>query len=352
VRVQMRLLTTCGLALVLCGGALEEKGWRQARDVRPFSFPNDHGAHPEYRIEWWYYTGNLAAADGQRFGYQLTFFRIGVDSKPENPSRWAVRDLYMAHLAVTDVHRQQFQFADRINRAGVGWAGADSGTLNVWNKEWRAYLDEKGLHQLHAHEAGIGVDLALASEAPPVLHGDRGLSRKGDRTGNATYYYSITRLDTSGAIVLDGKTIPVHGLSWMDHEFGTSFLQEGQQGWDWVSIQLDDGSSGGTWKDSHGVCFGLQAGDFELQPMRLWHSQASRAIYPVEWKIHLPGKRLDLAVRAVVDNQELRPSHSEGIVYWEGAIEVSGKHEEKAVKGRGYLEMTGYAGPPLSGLVR
>ena len=363
------LLAVCGLALVLCGGASSRQEWRQAVGVRPFSFPQDHGAHPEYRIEWWYYTGNLAAADGKMFGYQLTFFRIGADRKPENPSRWAVRDLFMAHLAVTDVNRRQFHFADRINRAGIGWAGADSGTLNVWNKGWRAYLDKEGVYRLRAREAGIGVDLALAPETAPVLHGDRGLSRKGSQAGNATYYYSITRLETRGSIVLDGKKIPARGLSWMDHEFGTSFLEEGQQGWDWASIQLDDGSdlmlyqlrrengrrdprSRGTLRDSSGVNFELHSDNFELQPGRIWRSQASGAAYPVEWKIRAPGRRLDLAVRAVVDDQELLTSQSAGIVYWEGAIEVSGKHDGKAVKGRGYLEMTGYAGPPLGGLMQ
>ena len=221
----------------------ERGSWRSADPGYTLVFPRDHAAHPDYRIEWWYYTGNLEAAGGRRFGYQVTFFRAGVDRRPVNPSRWAVRDLHMAHLAVTDVARGEHHVAERLNRAGVGWAGADPETLHVWNDGWSLTLEE-GAHRLVAasDDGRLTVDLRLEPAAPPVLHGDGGYSRKGDEPGNASHYYSLTRLPTTGHLTVGGRSFDVAGASWMDHEFGSSFLEPAQAGWDWFSIQLDDGT--------------------------------------------------------------------------------------------------------------
>ena len=351
------------------GPEIERNPWRSADPSYALAFPRDHAAHPDYRIEWWYYTGNLEAAGGRRFGYQVTFFRAGIDRRPVNPSRWAVRDLYMAHLAVTDVARGEHRVAERLNRAGVGWAGADPEMLRVWNDGWSATLDGS-THRLAAagDDGDIAVDLRLAETAPPVLHGDGGYSRKGAEPGNASHYYSLTRLPTSGRLTFGGEVFDVAGTSWMDHEFGSSFLEPSQAGWDWFSIQLDDGTdlmlytmrrldgSADPWSSGTVVTPGgvtrLRAGDYRLVPGRSWTSPESGAAYPVAWRIAVPSLGVDLEAVAAVDAQEMRTDRSTGVTYWEGAIDVRGTRRGNAVAGSGYLEMTGYAGPPLSRVLR
>ena len=349
-------------------GPVTSDGWRQAEAGYDLQFPRDHGSHPGYRIEWWYYTGNLAAEDGRRFGYQVTFFRAGVDPAPKNPSRWAVRDLFMAHLAVTDMSRARHLVAERLDRGGVGWAGAREGTLSVWNGDWRADLVGE-THQLVAVDRQFGVDLSLEPGKGAIPHGERGLSRKGVEPGNASYYYSMTRMPTSGHLVLDGETIGVTGASWMDHEFGTTFLEPSQVGWDWFSLQLDDGTDlmvfrirrddggrdlplAGTWVDADTEITVLSGDDVALEPGRRWASPTSEAVYPVEWRLAVPARLTELRIEAVIDTQELDTRASTGVTYWEGAVTVSGRVGERTVKGRGYLEMTGYAGQPMSEVFR
>ena len=374
-----RVALAAALLGVAAGGAAEsqspvepesERGsWRSADSGYTLVFPRDHAAHPDYRIEWWYYTGNLEAAGGRRFGYQVTFFRAGVDRRPVNPSRWAIRDLYMAHLAVTDVARGEHHVAERLNRAGVGWAGADPETLHVWNDGWSLTLEE-GAHRLVAasDDGRLDVDLRLEPAAPPVLHGDDGYSRKGNEPGNASHYYSLTRLPTTGRLTVGGEAFDVDGQSWMDHEFGTSFLEPAQAGWDWFSIQLDDGTdlmlytmrrldgsvdpwSSGTVVTPAAVTR-LRAGDYRLVPGRRWTSPDSGGSYPVAWRIAVPPLGIELRAEAAVDAQELRTGRSTGVTYWEGTIDVRGTRGGTPVTGRGYLEMTGYAGPPLSRVLR
>ena len=360
------LVTVTAMAQQPSGGRSDE--WRQAEGGYTLQFPRDHGSHPDYRIEWWYYTGNLSSDDNRRFGYQVTFFRIGVDPAPDNPSSWAVRDLYMAHLAVTDIGAGRHVMAERLNRGGVGWSGARAGTLDVWNGGWRADLDD-GMHRLRAIDGAFGVDLRLEPGNGQTLHGEGGLSRKGAQADNASYYYSMTRMPTTGHLVVDGETVAVSGTSWMDHEFGTTFLEASQVGWDWFSLQLDDGSdlmvyqvrgadgepdthSAGTWVSAAGVATPLSAGDFTLVPGRRWSSPSSDGVYPVQWRIELPGRAAQLEVSAVVDAQELNMAASTGVTYWEGAVTVRGQVGAGAVRGRGYLEMTGYAGRPMSEMFR
>ena len=352
------------------GGATtpDADGWAQAQPGYDWRFPEDHGSHPPYRIEWWYYTGNLEAAGGRAFGYQVTFFRVGVDPAPENPSRWAVRDLYMAHLALTDLSGGRHLFAERLDRGGLGWAGARSGTLDVWNGDWRAALDG-GRHRLDASNEAFGIDLHLEPGPGPTRHGADGFSRKGAAAGNASHYYSLTRMPTRGRVQLDGEWIDVTGNSWMDHEFGTTFLEPGQVGWDWFSIQLDDGSdlmvfqlrradgqpdahSAGTWVSRDGAVTPLERGDIRLLPGRRWSSPESGGAYPVEWRVELPGRQARFDVTAAVDAQELHTDASTGVTYWEGAVRVTGQVGGRQVAGRGYLEMTGYSGRPMSEVFR
>jgi predicted secreted hydrolase len=339
-------------------------GWKQARPGYTFQFPRDHASHPEYKLEWWYYTGNLATSAGQRFGYQLTFFRVGVDPKPTNPSVWAVRDLYMAHFAITDVSQGRYRFAERMNRSGVGWAGASTAEYHVWNQDWEAKLSDS-THQLRAAEGEMTLSLELAEGKAPVVHGERGISQKGSQTGNASHYYSLTRMPTHGELRFGGKRHAVEGLSWMDHEFGTSFLEAEQIGWDWFSIQLEDGvdlmlfqlrrvdgsrdpRSGGTWVEVDRRVQTLRVGDFTLKPGEVWRSPESGGAYPVTWEVEIPKQNLILNVRSILPDQELRTERSTGVNYWEGAVEVSGTREGRPIRGRGYLEMTGYSGRPIS----
>ncbi len=362
------LATACVPALLAQSpGLTTVDGWRVAEPGYTFAFPRDHGSHPEYRIEWWYYTGNLDARDGRRFGYQVTFFRIGVDAAPTNPSRWAVRDLHMAHLAVTDVSAERQVTAERFDRGGVGWAGAAGHTLDVWNGDWRADLDGE-THRLVAADETFGVDLRLAPGKSPTLHGDAGLSRKGAEPGNASHYYSMTRMPTEGELRLDGERIAVTGTSWMDHEFGTTFLEPGQVGWDWFSLQLDDGTdlmiyefrradgepdafSSGTWVNADGTAERFNREQFVLVPRRRWTS-SSGASYPVDWQVRVPSRRADLTIEALVDAQEFDSADSTGVTYWEGAVAVRGRIDGREIRGRGYLEMTGYVGRPMSEVFR
>ncbi len=342
--------------------------WTKALAVRDFEFPRDHAAHEQYRIEWWYYTGNLISADGKKFGYQLTFFRTGTKFKPENPSRWAVRDLYTAHFAVSDLQGASHVAYQRNNRRGVGWAGAAAERYEVWNGDWRAWLDGDQ-HRLVAAEDGCSVDLVLTPAKPAVLHGEQGLSRKGATAGNASYYYSFTRLKTAGTLRFDGKDYEVKGTSWMDHEFSSSLLEEDQAGWDWFSIQLDDdrelmlyrmrredGSSdrfsSGTFVDTDGSVRRLTRDDFRLQPNDHWQSPRTEATYPVSWQIEVPVLKLNLQVEATFPDQEMVTQQTTGIAYWEGAISVSGRIDDRQTSGVGYLEMTGYSGRSLGELFR
>ncbi len=359
-----------GLCLAAAAAGAREGAWKEAAVGRPIALPADHASHPAYKLEWWYYTGNLDAAGGGRFGYQLTFFRIGVDPSPANPSRWAVRDLYMTHLALSDVNGRRYQFTERMNRAGPGWAGAATDRYRVWNEDWEATIDPGGVHHLQARTPAFAIDLHLVQDRPPALHGDHGYSRKGTAPGNASHYYSLTRMPTLGTISLAGRALDVTGLSWMDHEFGTSFLEPEQVGWDWFSIQLDDGRdlmifqlrradgsidphSSGTLVEPDGTttAITLESG-FRLQPGRVWRSSVSGSRYPVGWTVSLPRPAIDLTVAAALDDQELHTEHSTGVTYWEGAIDVTGQVRGRPVKGRGYLEMTGYSGMPMGGFMR
>ncbi len=346
-------------------GIAQTQQWRQALPGYQFSFPRDHGNHPEYKIEWWYYTGNLKSPAGERFGFQLTFFRVGVDPKPENPSRWAVRDLFITHLAVTNIEKHFFQFAEKMNRAGVGWAGAATDTYRVWNEGWMTRLDETGHHRLIALDPELGIDLELEPGKNPVVHGRDGISQKGVQPGNASHYYSLTRMPTRGTVISRGVRYSVEGLSWMDHEFGTSFLEVGQVGWDWFSIQLDDGTdlmlfqlrrsdgmpdphSSGTLISSSGEKQSIGSADFQIHPGSSWTSPHSGAKYPIEWQLSIPNLGLQLSISTAVADQELQTGASTGVTYWEGSTEAIGTLNKRQVQGHGYLEMTGYTGKPMS----
>ncbi len=341
--------------------------WREATSGYTYAFPRDHASHPDYKIEWWYYTGNVKAKDGRRFGYQVTFFRVGVDSSPSNPSKWAVRDLFMTHLAISDPSGKRYRYAEKLSRGGPGLAGAATDQYRVWNDDWSATLDgtrgpgSGSRHRLKANSPQAAIDLTLDEGKAPAIHGIGGISQKGAQAGNASHYYSLTRMPTRGSITVDGERFAVTGDSWMDHEFGTSFLEPGQRGWDWLSIQLsdgrelmlyqlrrDDGSrdprSSGTLVGTDGKTKHLDVNAFTLTPGRTTFKSKNGAVYPIEWSLTISSEKLDLKVTTPLNDQELALERSTGVAYWEGAVEVSGSATGKPVAGAGYLEMTGYFG--------
>ncbi len=334
----------------------EDSSFALVTEPRRFAFPQDHGPHPDYQTEWWYYTGNLTGADGRRFGFQLTFFRRGLTPTPQaRESAWAASSIYMAHLALTDATGEQFYSFDRLSRAGLDLAGATGDPFRVFLEDWSVTgSGPQGMTMhLQAAEGPVALDLQLVSQKPPVLQGEQGYSRKGTQRGSASYYYSLTRMQAAGSLTLDGQTYPVEGLAWMDHEFGTRFLDDGAQGWDWFSVQLDDGRElmyaqvrmvGGLQPD-FGILVAADGStrplvDVTLEARTTWQSPHTSAAYPLDWRLSVPDEGLTLSLEPLLLDQE----HTGSISYWEGALRVTGTHQGQPVRGHGYAELTGYAG--------
>jgi predicted secreted hydrolase len=335
-------------------------GYLRAEGPLPLDFPADHGPHRGYQTEWWYYTGNLVADGGERFGYQLTFFRRALAppvQRTERESAWAADQVYMAHFALTDVAGRRYRAFERFARGAADLAGAQAAPYQVWLEDWRVEEVEPGVMRMRAAQEGLALDLALVDRKGPILQGDGGYSPKGPQTGNASYYYSLTRLETSGTVQVGEVRYPVSGLSWMDHEWSTSGLAADQVGWDWFSIQLDDGSelmvfqlrkedgsidpfSSGTFIAPDGNTRHLNRGDFQIRVEDTWRSPHTGATYPARWTITVPAVDLMLKIRPHLADQELNVSYA----YWEGAVVVEGERAGRPVRGSGYIEMTGYAG--------
>jgi predicted secreted hydrolase len=342
--------------LALVGLALTAAApeYREAVPGYRFEFPRDHFEHPDFRTEWWYYTGNVAARGGHRYGFELVFFRQGQRRGPsDNPSTWRVDDVYLAHLALTDIDGRGFRSFQRLNRAGPGLAGASFEQRRVWNGNWQAKWDRASDAQtLSAVAAGVRLTLRLTPRKPPVIHGRDGVSQKAAGAGKASHYVSFTRLAVEGT--LNGA--PATGTAWMDHEWFTHQLEPGQRGWDWFSAQLDNGAelmlfrirhddggvdpfSAGTWIAPDGRAVPLARSDFDVRPLAWWTSPETGGRYPVRWRIAVPSLGLALECAAVLDGQELAAGAA-GPSYWEGAVRYSG-----SASGAGYLEMTGYVKP-------
>jgi predicted secreted hydrolase len=326
--------------------------YRQATPGYRFQFPRDHFAHPDFRTEWWYYTGNVQAADGHSYGFELVFFRQGEHRDPDNPSAWRVDDVYLAHLALSDNAGGPFRYATRLNRGGPGLAGASFSGARIWNGNWDAKWDvASGLQTLSAVADGIRFTLRLTPLKPPVIHGENGVSQKAEGAGKASYYVSFPRLAVDGT--LNGAK--VSGVAWMDHEWFTHQLDASQQGWDWFSIQLENGTelmlfqlrridgsvdpySSGTFIARDGRAVHLRREQFTLEPADYWTSPKNGARYPVRWRIAVPSLNVNLECSATRPDQELAAENDAGLTYWEGAVRYSG-----SARGVGYLEMTGYA---------
>jgi len=336
------LLLAAGLA------SAAELAYREAAPGYRFSFPRDHFEHPEFRTEWWYYTGNVRSDAGRRYGFELVFFRQAPAGRrsgsTDNPSAWRVDDLYLAHVALTDIDGERFRYHKRLNRAGPGIAGASFAKQRIWNGNWSAQWSGE-VQMLLATTEDFRFRLRLVPRKPPVIHGRDGWSQKA--AGRASHYVSFSRLAVDGEINGQG----VKGTAWMDHEWFTHQLDPSQVGWDWFSVQLNDGVevmlfqlrrkdgsidpySAGTYINKAGRARHLAREDFELQPVEYWKK------YPVRWRMRVPSLGLSLECAATLKEQELKAEDATGPSYWEGAVTYAGSHS-----GVGYLEMTGYDKP-------
>lgn len=350
--------------------------WKTAQPGYRFEFPRDHFSHPDYQTEWWYYTGNLHAADGHRYGFELTFFRQGTVLTPEaaeaEVATWRPDQLYLAHLALSDIDGQRFHHTERLNRAGPGLAGAALSDGQYWNGNWQVgWTALPGEQQeLTAVCERLKLHLNFHSLKAPVIQGQDGVSKKGPKEGQGSHYISLTRLQAGGELTEKGSSVQVRGLAWMDHEFFTEPRSSDLAGWDWFAIQLNDDEelmlyrlrdqsgkadpySSGAYIDSKGNVRFLSAQQFSLTPGETWRSEQSGASYPITWHIGVPGLELGLTEETQLKNQELWSKESASPGYWEGAVTYKGTLHGQPIDGVGYLEMTGYSGAVrLSGMAQ
>jgi predicted secreted hydrolase len=347
-------------------------GFLQVTGPCKLEFPRDHAPHPGFRTEWWYYTGNLKTETGRHFGYQLTFFRYqltpfgGSAEWPDPPSAWRTRQIYIGHAAVSDISAKRHLEAEKVGREGLeglgigGWVqyGPD---VTLFLPGWSAVIFPDS-HKIAADGDDFSFTLELKPSKPPVKHGINGYSRKGSTPERASCYYSYSRLETSGTITINGKSLPVKGVSWMDHEFSTAPLEPGTVGWDWFSIQLADKSefmifllrredgglspaSSGSYIDSLGALRHLDRSYFDVSVRNTWKSKKSGAVYPSAWQIKIPLLGIEVAVTSNLPDQEMHTLQSTGVTYWEGSVSAKGTKGGSPIDGQGYVELTGYAGP-------
>jgi predicted secreted hydrolase len=350
------------LSLADALGTGDTAGYARAFGPRPFTFPQDHGAHPDFRTEWWYFTGNLETADGRRFGYQLTFFRSALaPAALDRASAWATRQAWMAHFALTDTRPGEFHAFDRFARGAQGLAGATTAPFRVWVDDWSVESDADDDDvfpiRLRAADGAVSIDLTTGTGKPIVLQGELGFSRKGPEPGNASFYYSFTRMPTTGTLRIGGRTHAVHGSSWLDREWSTSGLRESLAGWDWFALQFEDRSelmiyqlrrndgttdpfSGGSFVATDGSTMAIDAADVMIEATASWSSPIDGTLYPSAWRIRVPALGLAVDLVPLLANQELDLA----VRYWEGAVEVRGTRDGTPVRGHGYAELTGYAG--------
>jgi predicted secreted hydrolase len=369
--VKIVLLTACLFLMTAILGrepiAEDQRGYLAVSGPCHQTFPEDHGAHPGYRIEWWYYTGNLLAESGERYGFQLTFFRNqispsdAVQDWPRTSSAWRTQQIFAGHAAVSDLDKKSHRYAEQMARQALGMAGVaqQASETTVFIGDWSATIGASS-HSLKARTADFAFDLKLQPAKPPVLHGQEGYSRKGSTADRASCYYSLTRLITKGMLKIDGKSVSVEGLSWMDHEYSTASLEASIIGWDWFSLQLSDQTeimlyllrdqngqanpaSSGTFIDRSGVSRHLTAEDFSVTALDRWKSPRSGAVYPVAWRLNIAPLAIELNVAADLNDQEMVTTASTGVIYWEGSVAASGTAAKRPVKANGYAELTGYA---------
>lgn len=368
--VDSNLVRRACTIVALCCAALSpasipDDGWPSVPRALELAYPRDHGAHPQYRTEWWYVTGQGTAPDGRRFGVQFTVFRVGLAplTGAETAAAVQARQVYAGHFAITDVVAGETRHAERLQRGGTPLATAALDDLDVRLLDWRIHRAQNDVLHVTAGDrvAGIAVDLELAPTKPRVLHGENGWSMKGGEEGNASAYASFTRLTLDGTVTIDGASVELDGTAWFDQEFGSSVLGEGVVGWDWFGLHLDDGrdlmcfvlrredgsidpASAATLVDTDGTARSLASDAFELTSSGAWTSPVSGAVYPNRWSVRIPGAELELDIEPFVADCELVTGASTDVSYWEGPVHVIGRSKGAPIKGTGYGELTGYAG--------
>lgn len=342
---------------LLSAPANDISGYARAIGPRDWRFPADHGPHPDFQTEWWYYTGNLKDAEGRHFGFQFTIFRRAITPQTaDSDSEWRTNQVYMAHFTISDIAGERFYHDQRYSRGSADLAGASGEPYRVWLEDWVIYAENPDATQqrIQAEADGFAVDLLLEQTKPPALQGDNGLSQKSAEIGNASYYYSLSRSLTSGVVRIGDQRFTVSGVTWMDHEFSTSALGADAQGWDWFGLYFDDNtelmigqirtvdggkdpSFGGLFIAADGSTRYLSAADFSITPTATWQSPHTGAVYPAGWEVVLHLERpLRFTITPLMADQEL---HDGAIQYWEGAVRIDGD-----VRGYGYAELTGYVG--------
>jgi predicted secreted hydrolase len=340
----------------------------KALDPYDFSFPQDHGSHEEFKTEWWYYTGNLEDANGHEFGYQLTVFRNGLEpifdaeDKKNVLNNWQTKEIYMAHFAITDINNKKFYSFEKLGRESLGQAGARANPYKIWVKNWSIQSSPKATAEnifpiiLRAQDKNISMKLNLKPVKPVTLQGLDGLSQKSSGAGNASYYYSISKLASKGKIQIGDQVFKVKGFSWLDREFSTSSLGDTLAGWDWFALQLENNveimyyrlrdqenntdivHSGGVIIDAAGEKHPFTAQDIILNSTEKFKSKYSGAEYPISWTMEIPKLDLKVKIKPLLKDQE----HQNNYPYYEGAIEVNGEFSKNKITGKGYMELVGY----------
>jgi predicted secreted hydrolase len=316
------------------------------------AFPRDYGSHPQFHTEWWYVTGWLKTRSGEPLGFQITFFRTKPNVADDNPSSFAPRQLLIAHCALSDPKRERLWQDQRIRRAGLGLAEAETGDTHVWIDDW--VIKRAGGSYIAAINAeDFALDLKLAPSQPELLNGKAGLSRKGPAIPAASYYYSLPHMQVTGSISRNGAIQQVTGEAWLDHEWSSEYLDGHAVGWDWIGINLDDGAAlmafrirdarggarwaGGTFRAADGQMQILEPADVDFRAARQWVSPRTGTRYPVQMHVRAGTREFDL--EPLLDDQENDTRPTTGAIYWEGAVRAFEQHR---LAGRGYLELTGY----------
>jgi len=355
VRIAGRVCVALLAAILTATGARADVVYPAVTPGYQIKFPRDEGSHPLFKTEWWYVTGWVEDASGAQLGFQLTFFRSRTGIDDDNPSRFALRQVLFAHLAISDPKRGSLLHREKSARPGFGLAAAAEGSLDVYIDDWRLRKDGDGYIAV-AKTDDLQLELQLQPKAPPLIQGEQGFSQKGPSPSSASYYYSLPQLAVAGRIAIDGKDRPVRGTAWFDHEWSSLIVEERAQGWDWVALNLDDGGAlmlfqmrdtrdnelwaAAKWRAagaSEGVSYKPDA--VEWKPVRYWRSSRTGVRYPIEWQVTV-GDRV-ITLKPLMDDQENDARGSTGTIYWEGAVRA---FEGDEPIGRGYLELTGYAG--------
>lgn len=350
-------------------GAEEKSPFYSVTGPCDLQFPKDHGPHPGYRTEWWYYTGNLRNGSDRSFGFQFTIFRSrfsppGMEkSWPTPPSAWRTHHVYLGHAAISDISAKRHLHSERIYRNALNMADARQENFHtlVFLQNWRLRITPDH-HRLRVAADDFSYELNLTPLKPPIPHGVSGYSRKGSAPERASCYYSFTRLETRGTLTIRGISTSVQGLAWMDHEFSTAPLESGIVGWDWLSLQLSDQTevmiyllrkkdgtlspvSSGTYVDENGRSRHLNRIDLDVKVQNTWKSPHTGAVYPAGWRLSIAPCLLDLSVVPKLNDQEMKTSATSGVTYWEGSVSAKGTKDTLSVTGFGYVELTGYEKP-------